>query len=1069
MNRKNNEQSVKIKINHENDDKKKVISLLRNRIEYIDDIIRNTILSMQNYKHFNIFGNSDIHISTSSLNDLYASNKSLSENLESNKTDDSIDQLQKVIDKMSLIISSFGTKNMDDLLYITFGSEFKQIKNNPVLNAKLELIRKHFHPIGFKIMNDKTKNRKFETYCIDKITDSVIQFEKAPNLECFEYEGNINSFSFNICSLKVVFRSETNKVMVVSGYVDDINLDFFKNDYITYRKEELFKRAIQDSDADEDIIMRQHEAMTLRDILMYGNEDMLKKYKTIINQAKNIKTDRIERSVQRFADINMTSQRNMLINLLVYNKDQEVQYITYLLYDLITMGSTNDSNEQMIIYESFPSKVKEYFKDAMKHTLNYTQEMNQKYDLSRITLEQQIYILKVPDNVKEKAMLKMKEIKGKSDESGAKAKQYLEGLLKIPFNNYREEPILKVTKDLNTRFKRSLDQSNDIKLENEIISKDNYTNLEIMRYVTEINAEIEKIFNKKAFLSNLSSKNVNAIFKYLKRNKLIDLTIPVFNKLNDKQRKKEISGILKTSSHKDIISINTAINKNEGHYEKIYTENATIQKDISNFTKEIKEIELALDESVYGHTHAKNQIMKIICQWITGEQKGYCFGFEGSPGVGKTSLAKKGLSDCLTDIDGSKRPFSFIALGGSCNGSTLEGHGFTYVNSTWGRIVDILMESKCMNPIIYIDELDKVSKSEHGKEIIGILTHLIDYTQNDGFQDKYFSGIDIDLSKALFIFSYNDPSQIDRILLDRIHRIKFDNLTMEEKIVIVNKYIIPEINQKMGFSNVVELSEEIIINIINLYTMEPGVRKLKEILFDLYGEINIELLKSNSDVKELPIKITMSDIENKYLKKNLKVREKTIHNTSSVGVINGLWANVLGKGGIIPIEVSFHPANSMIDLKLTGLQGDVMKESMNVSKTLAWNLTSNKIKTKIQKEHEANKSRGIHIHCPEGAVSKDGPSAGTAISIAIYSILNNKQIRNDVAITGETDLLGNVTAIGGLEDKILGGIRAGVKKFIFPKENEREYKEFCEKNRSYDGIEFVMVEKVEDTFKHIFV
>ena len=1069
MNRKNNEQSVKIKINHENDDKKKVISLLRNRIEYIDDIIRNTILSMQNYKHFNIFGNSDIHISTSSLNDLYASNKSLCENLESNKTDDSIDQLQKVIDKMSLIISSFGTRNMDDLLYITFGSEFKQIKNNPVLNAKLELIRKHFHPIGFKIMNDKTKNRKFETYCIDKITDSVIQFEKAPNLECFEYEGNINSFSFNICSLKVVFRSETNKVMVVSGYVDDINLDFFKNDYITYRKEELFKRAIQDSDADEDIIMRQHEAMTLRDILMYGNEDMLKKYKTIINQAKNIKTDRIERSVQRFADINMTSQRNMLINLLVYNKDQEVQYITYLLYDLITMGSTNDSNEQMIIYESFPSKVKEYFKDAMKHTLNYTQEMNQKYDLSRITLEQQIYILKVPDNVKEKAMLKMKEIKGKSDESGAKAKQYLEGLLKIPFNNYREEPILKVTKDLNTRFKRSLDQSSDIKLENEIISKDNYTNLEIMRYVTEINTEIEKIFNKKAFLSNLSSKNVNAIFKYLKRNKLIDLTIPVFNKLNDKQRKKEISGILKTSSHKDIISINTAINKNEGHYEKIYTENATIQKDISNFTKEIKEIELALDESVYGHTHAKNQIMKIICQWITGEQKGYCFGFEGSPGVGKTSLAKKGLSDCLTDVDGSKRPFSFIALGGSCNGSTLEGHGFTYVNSTWGRIVDILMESKCMNPIIYIDELDKVSKSEHGKEIIGILTHLIDYTQNDGFQDKYFSGIDIDLSKALFIFSYNDPSQIDRILLDRIHRIKFDNLTMEEKIVIVNKYIIPEINQKMGFSNVVELSEEIIINIINLYTMEPGVRKLKEILFDLYGEINIELLKSNSDVKELPIKITMSDIENKYLKKNLKVREKTIHNKSSVGVINGLWANVLGKGGIIPIEVSFHPANSMLDLKLTGMQGDVMKESMNVSKTLAWNLTSNKIKTKIQKEHEANKSRGIHIHCPEGAVSKDGPSAGTAISIAIYSILNNKQIRNDVAITGETDLLGNVTAIGGLEDKILGGIRAGVKKFIFPKENEREYKEFSEKNRSYDGIEFVMVEKVEDTFKHIFV
>jgi ATP-dependent Lon protease len=151
------------------------------------------------------------------------------------------------------------------------------------------------------------------------------------------------------------------------------------------------------------------------------------------------------------------------------------------------------------------------------------------------------------------------------------------------------------------------------------------------------------------------------------------------------------------------------------------------------------------------------------------------------------------------------------------------------------------------------------------------------------------------------------------------------------------------------------------------------------------------------------------------------------------------------------------------------MQGDVMKESMNVSKTVAWNLTNNKIKTKLYKEHEGNKSKGIHIHCPEGAVSKDGPSAGTAITLAIYSVLNNLKIRCDVAITGEIDLIGNVTAIGGLEDKILGGVRAGVKKFIFPKENEREYNEFCKKNCSYKEIEFVMVENVEDTFKHIFV
>ena len=171
-----------------------------------------------------------------------------------------------------------------------------------------------------------------------------------------------------------------------------------------------------------------------------------------------------------------------------------------------------------------------------------------------------------------------------------------------------------------------------------------------------------------------------------------------------------------------------------------------------------------------------DKYLKIVGQWINGEQKGYCFGFEGSPGVGKTSLAKRGLASCLEDENGVTRPFSFIALGGSSNGSTLEGHNYTYVNSTWGKVVDVLMESKCMNPIIYIDELDKVSKTEQGREIIGILTHLIDTTQNDEFQDRYFSGIPFDLSKALFIFSYNDPDQIDRILLDRIHRIQISQL-----------------------------------------------------------------------------------------------------------------------------------------------------------------------------------------------------------------------------------------------------------------------------------------------------
>merc|ERR1712166_816855 len=234
----------------------------------------------------------------------------------------------------------------------------------------------------------------------------------------------------------------------------------------------------------------------------------------------------------------------------------------------------------------------------------------------------------------------------------------------------------------------------------------------------------------------------------------------------------------------------------------------------------IQSINNTLEKSVYGHTDAKRQIERIIGQWITGKQSGYCFGFEGSPGVGKTSLAKNGLANCLKDENGKARPFAFIALGGSSNGSTLAGHNYTYVGSTWGRIVDILMETKCMNPIIFIDELDKISKSEHGKELIGILTHLVDGTQNESFQDKYFSGIDLDLSKALFIFSYNDAQLVDRILLDRIHRIKFKSLSVKDKLVIVNKYLLPEIYEKINLTNTMRFPDDVIIFIIETYTYE---------------------------------------------------------------------------------------------------------------------------------------------------------------------------------------------------------------------------------------------------------
>jgi ATP-dependent Lon protease len=376
-----------------------------------------------------------------------------------------------------------------------------------------------------------------------------------------------------------------------------------------------------------------------------------------------------------------------------------------------------------------------------------------------------------------------------------------------------------------------------------------------------------------------------------------------------------------------------------------------------------------------------------------------------------------------------------------------------------------------MNPIIYVDELDKVSKTEHGKEIIGILTHLIDTTQNDCFQDKYYSGINLDLSKALFIFSYNDPDNIDRILLDRIHRVRFDNLTIDDKMIIVKDYILKEINEKMGFSDTVQLADEIIEYIIETYTLEPGVRKLKEVLFDLFGEINLELLRCTNENITIPLHITIEDLDSKYLKKYHKVQETKIPAKSAIGIINGLWANALGKGGIIPIETMFFPSSSFLELRLTGLQGDVMKESMNVAKSLAWKLTSGEKKKSLLKVFEETKCQGLHIHCPQGAVSKDGPSAGTAITVAIYSLLNNLVISNRVAITGEINLQGQITAIGGLDAKILGGIRAGVKIFLYPESNHRDYDEFMEKYTEkafLEGIQFVEISSIEQVIAYVF-
>ncbi len=325
--------------------------------------------------------------------------------------------------------------------------------------------------------------------------------------------------------------------------------------------------------------------------------------------------------------------------------------------------------------------------------------------------------------------------------------------------------------------------------------------------------------------------------------------------------------------------------------------------------------------------------------------------------------------------------------------------------------------------------------------------------------------------KFYLFFSYNDVSKIDRVLLDRIHRIKFEHLNEKEKLVVAKNYIVPEVLKKMGLTDTIIFDDNILQFIINKYTYEPGVRKLKEILFEIVGEINLDLL-GNKLSKKLPLKITKKDIEFKYLKNRISVKIKQIPSCDKVGIVNGLWANAMGQGGIIPIETSSFLATNNLELKLTGMQGDVMKESMNVAKTLAWNLLEEEKQKEWLKNHEKPNICGIHIHCPEGATPKDGPSAGAAITLVLYSFLTNKKIKHTIAMTGEINLQGDVTAIGGLDLKILGGIKGGVKEFLYPKENEKDFEKFLEKYKGekiLNGISFNSISNINEVLKYAIV
>jgi len=467
-------------------------------------------------------------------------------------------------------------------------------------------------------------------------------------------------------------------------------------------------------------------------------------------------------------------------------------------------------------------------------------------------------------------------------------------------------------------------------------------------------------------------------------------------------------------------------------------------KDVLN----LKKASQILERDHYGLKDAKEKVLDYLAvKTLNPSMNGAILCLSGPPGIGKTSLVK-------SIAESMGRKFVRVSLGGVRDEAEIRGHRRTYVGSMPGKIMKAMKEAGTKNPVILLDEIDKMSNDYKGDPASAML-EVLDPEQNKSFEDHYID-MPFDLSKVFFVATANDLRTVSAPLRDRMDILQLSSYTEFEKLHIAQNFLLKQAQKENGLADVeIKIPDKVMFKLIDEYTREAGVRNLKREIINICRKIAREVVEK--DIKKFNLKA--SDLE-KYLGKAKFRPEKSRKAVGKIGVVNGLaWTAVGG----VTLDVQGVDTAGKGDVTLTGTLGNVMKESASVAMTY--------VKANLEKyppkDENFFKDRAIHLHFPEGATPKDGPSAGITITTAIVSVLTNRKVRQDIAMTGEITITGDVLAIGGVREKVIGAHRAGIKEVILPEDNRVDTDEIPDELKSTMKIHFAKT--YDDVSKLVFV